>query len=105
MTVAIDRSWYPIPVGNAICPTCEGTSVVPLSEKELTYNWNKGKTHRACSNCGGQTMSGKALGYTKIDPTTGLGCQHTFTGRLAGRCYHIYTCTKCRFSYDIDSGD
>lgn len=24
---------------------------------------------------------------------------------MAGNCYHVYTCTKCGSSYDIDSGD
>jgi len=100
-----DSSWYPIPAGYKQCPVCEGTGVVPLDEKELTYSWNKGATHRACCNCGGQTMSGRALGYTKIDPGTDLGCKHTFVGRNAGRCYTIYTCTKCGTHYDIDSGD
>ena len=101
----IDRTWYPIPVGNAICPVCEGTGTVPLTEKELTYSWYKGYTHRQCTNCGGQTMGGKAMGYTKIDPKTGLGCKHYFTGRTIGRCYNRYTCTKCDSQYDIDSGD
>ncbi len=79
--------------------------MIPLTEKELTYSWNKNRTHQQCLNCGGQTMSGKALGYTKIDPATGLGCNHTVQGRSAGRCYNIYTCTKCKFSFDIDSSD
>jgi hypothetical protein len=105
LTATIDRSWYPIPVGHDTCPVCEGTGLVPLKESELGYSWNKGKTHRQCTNCGGQTMSCKALGYTKIDPATGKGCIHHVTERLAGRCYHIYTCTKCKFSYDIDSSD
>lgn len=100
-----DTTWYPIPPGNAICPCCEGTGLIELTEKEKTYSWYKDKTHRQCTNCGGQTMSGKALGHTKIDPATGLGCKHTYTERSGGRCYHIYTCTKCGYSYDIDSGD
>lgn len=105
ITTKHDSTWYPIPKGYAQCPVCEGTGKVLLTEKELIYSWNKGCTHRQCTNCGGQTMAGTALGYTVIDPTTGLGCQHTVTGRTAGRCYNIYTCTKCKFSYDIDSGD
>jgi hypothetical protein len=88
-----------------VCPDCGGTGKVELTEKELGYSWYKGHTHRQCTNCGGQTMSGRALGYTRIDPTTGLGCHHTVTSMKAGRCYHIYTCTKCNFSFDIDSGD
>lgn len=105
VTKPYDSTWYPVPKGYAECPCCKGTGLVELTEKEKLYSWNKNKTHRQCSNCGGQTMSGKALGYSKIDPNTGLGCEHTVTGRNAGRCYHIYTCTKCGFSYDIDSGD
>jgi hypothetical protein len=105
LSTVIDRSWYPVPVGHDVCPACQGTGMVLLTEAELKYSWNKDKTHRMCSNCGGQTMGGKALGYTRIDPATGKGCLHSVTGRNAGRCYTIYTCTKCKFSYDIDSGD
>lgn len=101
----IDRSWYPVPVGHDMCPVCDGAAIVPLTEKEMEYSWNKGYTHRACTNCGGQTMSGKALGYTKIDPTTGRGCHHKYTSQTIGRCYHRYTCTKCGSQHDIDSGD
>ena len=68
---------------------------------------------KTCQNCGGQTMYGKPLGYTKVDPNTppmqflidGLGCHHEYVGRNAGRCYTIYTCKKCGSSYDIDSSD
>jgi len=105
MTV-IDRTWYPIPQGHAICPLCNGTGIgKAMTEQDLKYNWNKGKTHFPCNNCGAQTMSGKAMGWTKIDPTTKLGCHHSFVGKNAGRCYTIYTCQKCNDYYDIDSGD
>lgn len=51
-------------------------------------------------------MNQKALGYTLIDPATGKGCKHSFTGRNIGRCYNEYTCIhKCGYKYDIDSGD
>ncbi len=104
--VSPDVTWYPVPKGNDVCPRCEGTGLLPLSEKDLTYSWNKGKTHYGCTNCGGQTMSGKALGYTKIDPNTGKGCLHSFVGRNAGRCYTVYDCKNgCGYRYDIDSGD
>jgi hypothetical protein len=104
-TEKYDASWYPIPKGNAICIVCEGTGSVLLTEQELTYSWNKGKTHRQCTNCGGQTMGGKAQGHTRIDPATGLGCHHSYVEKNIGRCYHNYTCTKCKYSFDIDSGD
>src|SRR6478735_3420984 len=104
-TVSPDLSWYPVPKGHDTCPDCQGTGLVELTEQEKSQNWNKGKTHRQCTNGGGQTMSGKALGYSKIDPATGKGCHHNVTGRNAGRCYTIYTCKKCNYSFDIDSGD
>ncbi len=101
-----DTTWYPIPKGNDVCPCCNGTGIgKALTEIDLKYSWNKGKTHFSCLNCGAQTMNGKALGYTKIDPVTGKGCHHVFLGRNAGRCYTIYTCAKCNHTYDIDSGD
>lgn len=87
-----------------ICPVCNGTGEVELDEQEKTYSWYKGKTHRACGNCGGQTMWGKATGksYLRED---GTACKHEYTVRQAGRCYNIYTCKHCGYSYDIDSGD
>lgn len=101
-----DVTWYPVPKGSDVCPCCNGTGIgKELTEKDLTYSWNKGKTHYPCFNCGGQDMGGKPRGYAKIDPATGKGCNHSFTGRNAGRCYTIYTCVKCKDSYDIDSGD
>lgn len=105
MDAKADVSWYPVPKGNDVCPDCHGTGKVELTEQERTYSWYKNSTHRACCNCGGQTMAGKALGYTKIDPATGKGCHHEYTGRNAGRCYTIYTCKKCGYVYDIDSSD
>lgn len=86
------------------CPVCNGTGEVELSEKEKSYSWNKGKTHRACHNCGGQTMYGKATGksYLRDD---GTPCQHEYTGQVAGRCYTIYTCNHCGYRYEIDSSD
>lgn len=105
MNNKVDVSWYPIPKGCDLCPVCNGTCLRELSEQERKYSWNKGATHGQCLNCGGQDMGGRARGYSKIDPTTGKGCNHTFTGRNAGRCYTIYTCSKCKYEYDIDSGD
>lgn len=101
-----ETAWYPIPKGYAECPKCKGTGIGDaLTEKDLSYSWNKGKTHFRCNNCGGQTMGGTPLGYSKINPDTGLGCLHQFVGREAGRCYRIYTCIHCKYNYDIDSGD
>ena len=101
-----DVSWYPVPRGSGLCPVCNGTGIGrALDEKELIYSWNKGKTHYQCNNCGGQDMGGKARGYTRLDPATGKGCLHAFVGRNAGRCYTVFTCSKCLDKYDIDSGD
>jgi len=95
-----------IPAGYARCPKCDGTKIGDIiSPEDALYGWNLGKTHYKCNNCGGQTMSQTALGYTNIDPATGLGCLHKYTGRTIGNCYHVYTCCKCPSYYDIDSGD
>lgn len=86
------------------CPVCNGTKELELTEKEKAYSWNRGKTHKACTNCGGQTMFGQATGksYLRDD---GTPCKHEYTGRSGGRCYTIYTCNHCGYRYDIDSSD
>jgi hypothetical protein len=105
-----DNNPVTIPTGNAACPCCSGSTrrpVLPSEEqyKDIMSGYDKATDTMACRNCGGQTMYGKPLGYTKIDPETGLGCEHKYIGRDAGRCYTIYTCRKCGSHYDIDSGD
>lgn len=93
----------------AVCPKCNGSTRQPLGPWEwkncMPAGYDKQTDTVACDNCGGQTMSLTATGRTRIDPATGLGCEHTYTGRQAGNCYRIYTCTKCGDHYDIDSGD
>jgi hypothetical protein len=34
-----------------------------------------------------------------------LGCEHKFTDKLLGNCYHEYKCQKCTYGYRVDSGD
>ena len=102
-----------IPDGYAVCPCCHGTKRVALTESDdWMRKWKGGLSYydpetdtKTCQNCGGQTMFGQALGYTKKRPGTDVGCLHEWTGRDAGRCYTIYTCKHCRSTYDIDSGD
>ena len=86
------------------CPACNGTGQELIPEAEMKYSWNKGKTHRPCQNCGGQTMYGKATGksYLRDD---GTACQHEYTGHTKGRCWTEYICNHCGYSYDIDSSD
>ena len=99
-----------IPAGQGLCPCCNGTGRVPVPEDQQKYKHVMAGYDRAtdtfpCQNCGGQYMFGRPLGFTKLDPETGLGCKHTYVGRSAGRCLTTYTCTKCNSSYDIDSSD
>ena len=100
-----------IPEGYALCPVCQGSTRRPVPESVRQYannlaTYDKETDTLACANCGGQTMSLKALGYTKkLHPENTLGCKHHFTGRQAGNCYVIYTCAHCMSQYDIDSGD
>lgn len=107
---ALRKLMSDIPVGCAICPCCDGSTrrkVLPDEEqyKLIMSGYDKETDTMACGNCGGQTMSGLSTGYTRIDPSTGLGCNHEYVGRNAGRCYTVYTCKKCGSSFDIDSGD
>ncbi len=107
-SVPWDTSWYPVPQGHGICPVCNGSTHVELTDEEKTKSWNKGYTHRTCTNCGGQDMSGKAKGHTPLNPATGKGCHHSYTGRphMRWKCYTIYTCNHgCGHTFDIDSGD
>ena len=100
-----------IPDGYAVCPCCNGTGRRPLPEDQRRYahvmaGYDKATDTLACNNCGGQTMYGKAKGYTKkVTPESTEGCKHEYVGRNAGRCYTIYTCKHCGSSYDIDSSD
>lgn len=92
----------------AICPKCDGSAreVLPESQRQYRIATYRESDHTiACRNCGGQTMSLTASGKTRVDPATGLGCMHEYRHQSGGRCYHIYTCTKCGDRYDIDSGD
>ena len=97
-------------MSEAICSKCNGSGRAPYqgdpTYRHITASYDAASDTFACDNCGGQTMSGRATGMTRIDPATGLGCLHTFVERQAGNCYHIYTCSKlCGTFYDIDSGD
>jgi hypothetical protein len=91
--------------GYGVCPVCNGAKEVLLTADELKYSWNKGRTHRNCTNCGGQTMYGSPSGEVPLRKDNNEPCVHEYTGRNAGRCYTIYTCKHCNHSYDIDSGD
>jgi uncharacterized protein YbaR (Trm112 family) len=98
-----------IPAGYAVCPCCKGTKRVPLLEEQRRYahvmaGYDKETDTLTCNNCGGQTMFGQSIGYSKKrNPEDIEGCKHEFSGRNAGRCYTIYTCKHCNSSYDIDS--
>lgn len=98
-----------IPKGCGICPVCNGSTRVPVESEYSKYktmyrDYDAATDTLACRNCGGQTMSGNANGYVRLDKD-GAPCTHHFLGRVAGRCYTVYTCDKCGSSYDIDSGD
>jgi hypothetical protein len=71
------------------CPACNGSKV---------------SLGRACYNCGGQTMSGKATGLV-AKRADGQPCLHEYKYKNKGRCLHEYTCAHCGYSYLIDSSD
>ena len=93
------------------CPVCQGTGHMPCPDNLRDYGKRYGwYGYRAeddtvtCTNCGGQTMFGKPTGQVRLRPDM-FPCVHEYTSRNAGRCYTIYTCKHCGFSYDIDSSD
>ena len=90
--------------GYGVCPVCNGTKEVPLTEDEKRYSWNKDKTHRNCHNCGGQKMYGAPQGEVKLNKE-GVPCTHKYRSRTVGRCLTEYTCENCGDRYEIDSGD
>lgn len=100
-----------LPAGCGICPKCQGTGRREVPEHARRYvnviaGYDKETDTLACDNCGGQTMFGRAMGYTKKRiETDSEGCSHEYVGRNAGRCYTIYTCKHCSSTYDIDSSD
>lgn len=85
-----------------VCPVCNGSKQVELSDREISYSWNRGKTHKECDNCGGQTMMGRATGisYLRADNTP---CIHDYRQRQLGRSYTEYRCIHCNYTYEIDS--
>lgn len=89
------------------CPVCNGTCKVPLTEEEKQYSWNRDKTDRECTNCGGQTMYGRATGKVPPRRDNGEPCKHEYGGSNPNnwRCYVSYCCKHCGFSYEIDSSD
>lgn len=92
------------------CPKCAGTTRRAIPEhaqpyKKVMATYDAKTDTFACDNCGGQTMSLAATGFTRPDPATGMGCLHAYVGTAAGRCYTRFACAKCGDTYSIDSGD
>jgi hypothetical protein len=90
--------------GYGVCPICNGTKEVPLTEDEKRYSWNKDKTHRGCHNCGSQYMYGTPRGEVRLNKE-GVPCTHNYHSRTIGRCLTEYTCENCGDRYEIDSSD
>ena len=76
------------------CPVCNGTKM----QRHERYGL------RACANCGGQYMSGRATGVVATRPD-GEACRHSYAYQNLGRCLSQYTCKLCGDKYVIDSGD
>jgi len=87
------------------CPVCNGSCRRPAGNyqyKELFAGYDKVTDTLPCTNCGAQTMSGKATGKVRAREG-GTPCLHAYNGVVAGNCYHVYTCIYCGDWYDIDS--
>ena len=93
------------------CPVCNGTGHMPCPDNLRSYGTSNGwYGYRVeddtvdCRNCGAQYMFSKPTGQVRLNKD-GVPCVHEYTGALAGRCYHRYTCKHCGDVYHIDSGD
>jgi hypothetical protein len=91
--------------GYGVCPVCNGTMQVVLTEKEKSYSWNKDKTHRDCHNCGGQYQWGSPKGEVRLRKDNNEPCVHSYIQKNLGRCYNGYTCVHCDDYYTVDSSD
>lgn len=86
-----------------VCPVCNGTTKVPLTEEEATYSWNKDRTEKDCKNCGGQYQFGKPCGLVRLNKK-GKPCKHSYVNLSStSRGLHKYQCVECYDSYQIDS--
>lgn len=94
-----------LPLGTATCPVCAGSTRQPAGRYRYCYGYDPETDTVACRNCGGDTMSLRALGYTRVDPASGLGCRHEYVGENVGRCLTLYRCARCGDAYSIDSSD
>jgi len=89
------------------CPMCQGSGRKAAGDDKWasSYSGYDKATHTLpCTNCGGQTMYGKATGQVPLNKE-GQPCLHDYEGRNAGRCYTMYSCKHCGDSFGIDSGD
>jgi len=91
-------------MSKGICPCCNGTKQLPLTEDEKRYSWNRDRTHRDCHNCGAQYMMSRASGEVRLN-SDGVPCTHSYTSSNDGRCLTGYKCAHCGDRYQIDSGD
>lgn len=52
---------------------------------------------------------GKGVFITKVNDEAKFfaltKCEHTYTEKNLSMCLHEYTCTKCGFTYEVDSSD
>ena len=93
-----------------VCPVCNGTGRVACPyDKDTPWlsamsGYDAADHTNNCHNCGGQTMSGRPTGKTRINKYS-LPCKHDYESKTIGRCYHSYTCRHCGDYYTIDSGD
>ena len=90
---------------HGICPVCEGTKVVPLTEEEKKYSWNKDVVIQDCRNCGGQYQFGRPTGIVHNNGRA-KPCTHNYRNIYStNRGINRYQCLECGDQYTIDSGD
>jgi len=90
-----------------VCPVCNGSGRrdAGLERYRTVYaGYDASSNTLPCNNCGGQRMYGSPTGRVNLR-SDGTPCKHEYTSQSRGRCYTVYTCKHCGYSYDIDSGD
>lgn len=99
LAVGHDTSWY----------TFEGDRKrsMPSNNRVVVYDQRANGGMASNPNIGivwhsWDYNNGKTINHLYVSV---YGCDHDWEGKSGGRCFVTYTCTKCGYSYGVDSSD